>query len=93
MMAIILQLPLCLYELQGSVVYVDDRLLSQNVMLSLPTSLHNGIHFFVIIGILSDCVRKCLTVIFHWMPMLSKDYPNGIVKGICLDLKWLLQVW
>ena len=56
LMAIVLQLPLCLYELQGSVVCVDDRFLSQNVMLPLPTSLHNGIHFFVISGILSDCV-------------------------------------
>jgi hypothetical protein len=91
-MAIVLQLPLCLYELQGSVVYVDDHFLSQNVMLPLPTSLHNGIHFFVISGIISDCVGKCRTVICHWMPMLSKDYPNSIVKGICLDLKWLLQV-
>jgi hypothetical protein len=91
-MAIVLQLPLCLYELQGSVVCVDDCFLSQNVMLPLPTSLHNGIHFFVISGILPDCVRKCLTMICHWMPMLSKDCPNSIVRGICLDLKWLLQV-
>ena len=53
----------------------------------------NGIHFFVIGGILSNCVRKCLTVICHWMPLLSKNFPNGIVRGIYLDLKWLLQVW
>ena len=33
MMAIILQLPFCLYELQGLVVCVDDRYLPQNVML------------------------------------------------------------
>jgi hypothetical protein len=93
LMAIVLQIPLCLYELQGSVVCVDDCFLSQNVMLPLPTSLHNGIHLFVISGILLDCVRKCLTVICHWMPMLSKDCLNSIVRGICLDLKWLLQVW
>ena len=72
LMVIILQLPLCLYELQGSMVYVDDRFLSQNVILPLPTSLHNGIHFFFISGILSDCVGQCLTVICHWMPLLSK---------------------
>jgi hypothetical protein len=35
-MAIVLQLPLCLYELQGSVVCVDDCFLSQNVMFPLP---------------------------------------------------------
>jgi hypothetical protein len=64
-MVIVLQLPLCMYELQESVVCVDDRFLSQNVMLPLSASLHNGIHFFVIIGILPDCVGKCLIVICH----------------------------
>ena len=43
LMAIILQLPLCLYELQGPVVCVDDCFLPQNVMLPLSTGLHNGI--------------------------------------------------
>jgi hypothetical protein len=57
MMVIVLHLPLCLYELQGSVVYVDDRFLPQNVMLPLSESLDNGIHFFVISGIVLDCVR------------------------------------
>jgi hypothetical protein len=93
LMAIVLQLPLCLYELQGSVVCVDHCFLSQNVMLPLSARLHNGMHLFVICGILLDCVRKCLTLICHWMPLLSKDCPNSIVGGICLDLKWLLQVW
>jgi hypothetical protein len=89
-MAIVLQLSLCLYELQGSVVCVNDHYLSQNVMLPFLTSLDNRIHFFVISGILPDCVEKCLTMICHWMPMLSKDYPNGIVRGICLNLKWIV---
>jgi hypothetical protein len=78
-MAIILQLPLCLYELQGSVVYVDDRFLSQNVMLPLSASLHNALHLFVISWMLLDYVGECLTVIRHWMPLLSKDCPNIIV--------------
>ena len=47
-MVIVLQLPLCLYELQGFVVCVDDCFLLYNVMLPLPTGLHNGIHLFVI---------------------------------------------
>ena len=55
-MAVILQLALHLYELEGVVLYVDDRFLPQNVMLPLSTSLHNGIHLFVISGILLDCV-------------------------------------
>jgi hypothetical protein len=56
LMATVLQLPLRLYELQGSVVCVDDCFLPQNVMLPLSESLHNGIHFFVISGIPSDRV-------------------------------------
>ena len=83
-MVIVLQIPLCMYELDGLVVCVDDRFLPQNVMLPLSASLHNGIHFFVISGILPDYVRKCLTVICHWMPLLIKDCPNSIVGGICL---------
>ena len=47
---------LCLYELQGSVVYVDDHFLPCNVMLPLLVGLHNGIHLFVIGGMLLDCV-------------------------------------
>jgi hypothetical protein len=78
-MEIILQLPLCLYELQGLVVCVDDRFLSQNVMLPLSASLHNGLHLFVISWMLPECVGECLTVIRHWMPLLSKDCPNIIV--------------
>jgi hypothetical protein len=62
-------------------------------MLPLSERLHNGMHFFVISGILSECVGQCHTVICHWMPLLSKNFPNSIVRGICLDLKWLLQVW
>lgn len=87
LMEFILKLPLRLYELQGVVVYVDDRFLPQNVML-----LDCGIHLFVISGILPNCARKCLTMICKWMPLLSKECPNNIVRGICLDLKWLLQV-
>ena len=72
---------------------MDDCFLPKNVMLPLSTGLHNGIHFFVIGGILANCLRQCLTVTCHWMSLLSKNCPNSIVRGICLDLKWLLQVW
>ena len=54
LMAIILKLPMCLYELQRSVVYVDGCFLPRNVMLPLTICLHNEIHFFVIGGIISD---------------------------------------
>ena len=48
MITIILQLPLCLYKLKRLVIGVDDRLLPQNVVLPFPTSLHDGINFFII---------------------------------------------
>jgi len=35
---------------------VDDRFVPQNVMLPSSGGLYNGIHLFVISGILSDCV-------------------------------------
>jgi len=51
LMVIILQLSLCLYEMEVSVVCVDDYLLSLNVMLPLSSRMQNGIHLFVIGGI------------------------------------------
>ena len=56
LLAIVLQLPLCLYELHGSMVFLDDHFLPQNVILPFSENLHNGIHFFVIGGIHSDYV-------------------------------------
>jgi hypothetical protein len=81
-MTIVLQLPLCRLELQGLVVCVDDRFLSQNVMLPLLACLHNGIHIFFISGILADCVGKSLTVICHWMPLLGNVVPESTLKAI-----------
>jgi hypothetical protein len=51
LMAFVLQLPMCLYELQRLVISVDDCLLSQNVMFPLTSGLHNGIHFLIIGGV------------------------------------------
>jgi hypothetical protein len=56
LMAIILQFPLCLYELQGLMISVDDCLLSQNVMFPLTIGLYNGIHFLVIGGVFPDSI-------------------------------------
>jgi hypothetical protein len=55
LMVVILQILLCLYELQSLVISVDDCL-SQNVMFQLTTCLHNGIHFFVIGGVFPDSI-------------------------------------
>ena len=49
-MAVVLQLPLCLYELQRLVISVDDCLLSQNVMFPLTIDLHNGILSLLYVG-------------------------------------------
>jgi hypothetical protein len=54
LMAVILQLPLCLYELQRIVNSVDDFLLSKNVMFPLMIGLCNVIHFLIIGGVFMD---------------------------------------
>ena len=54
LMGVVLQFPLCLYELQRLVISVDDCILSQNVMFPLMTSLYNGIHFLVMAGVFLD---------------------------------------
>ena len=56
LVAIILQLPMFLYQLQGLVISVDDRLFVANVMLPLVISLDNGIHFVVIGELFVDCI-------------------------------------
>jgi hypothetical protein len=53
-MVVILQLPLCLYQLQRLVISVDDCLISHNVMFPLTTCFHNEIHFLFITGVFSD---------------------------------------
>jgi hypothetical protein len=55
-MVVLLQFPLCLYELQRCVISVDDCLLSRNVMFPLTTILYNGIHFLVIGGVFMDSI-------------------------------------
>jgi hypothetical protein len=54
LMEVVMQLPLCLYELHRLVISVDDCLLSQNVIFPLTTGFHNGIHFLVIGRVLPD---------------------------------------
>ena len=53
-MEIILQFSLCLHDLQLLMISVDDCLLPKNVMSPLVVGLHNGVHFFVIIRVLTD---------------------------------------
>jgi len=87
LIAIILQLPLCLYKLKRSMVSVDDRLLPHNVMFPFSASLNDGIHLFIIGGVPLNCIGKCLTMIGHWMPFLGEDCTNSIVGGVCLNFK------
>jgi hypothetical protein len=53
-MVVVLQFPLCLYELQRLVISVYDHLHSKNVMFSLTIGLYNGIHFLIIGDVFSD---------------------------------------
>jgi hypothetical protein len=54
LMVVILQFSLCLHELQRLMISVDDCLLPENVMPPLATGLYNGVHLFVISGVLMD---------------------------------------
>jgi hypothetical protein len=92
LMAVVLQFSLCLYELQRLVISVYDRIFPKNVMFPLMTGLYNGIHFVVIGGVFLDSIRECLTVVCHWMPVLSENCTHNIVRCISLNLEWLLQI-
>jgi hypothetical protein len=54
MMAVILQFSLCLHELQRLMINLDDYLLPENIMPPLVASLYNGVHFFIVSGVLTD---------------------------------------
>jgi hypothetical protein len=60
-MVVVLQFPLCLYELQRLVISVYDRLCPQNVMFPLTAGLYYGIHFLDIGGVFTESIRECLT--------------------------------
>jgi hypothetical protein len=54
LMVVILQFSLCLHELQWLMISVDDCLLPKIVMYPLATGLHNVVHLFLIIRVLTD---------------------------------------
>jgi hypothetical protein len=92
MMVVVMQFSLCLYEVQRLVISVYDRLFPKNVMFPLTTDLYNGINFLVIGGIFLNNIRECLTMVCHWMPTLSENRAQNIVRCISLNLEWLLQI-
>jgi hypothetical protein len=63
LMVVILQFPMCLYELQRLVINVYDHLFPHNVMFPLTTGFYIGIHFLVIGGVFPDSIRECLTIV------------------------------
>jgi hypothetical protein len=87
LMAVILQFPMCLYELQRLVISVYDCLFPQNVMFPLMIGLYNGINFLVIGGVFSDNIREHLTMLCHWMPVLSENYAHNIIRCIRLNIE------
>jgi hypothetical protein len=91
-MVVILQFPLCLYELQRLVINVYDHLYPQNVMLPLTIGFYNGIHFLFIGGVVPDNIRECLTMVCHQMPVPSENCAHNIVRCISLNLEWLLKI-
>lgn len=91
MMAIILQLPLCLHKLKRSVICVDDYLLPQNIMITFSACLHNRVHILIIGGVHTNSIKECIIVIGHRVTSLSDDSTNSIIWGICFNLKWLFR--
>jgi hypothetical protein len=91
-MAVILQFPPCLYELQRLVINVYDFIFPHNVMFPLTTGLYNVIHFLVIGGVFLDSIRECIIMVCHKMLVLSENYAHNRVRCIILNLKWLLQI-
>jgi hypothetical protein len=79
-----------MHELKRLAINVDDHFLAQNLMLPLFTCLHNGVHFFVISGIPVKNMRQCFNMIGNGISLLSEDDNDNIVKGIRLNIKWLL---
>jgi hypothetical protein len=69
---------------------VDDYFLSQNITLPLSECLHSEVLLLVIGGIPGNNIKECLDVIGHWISMLNEDCTNSIVKGIYLNIEWLL---
>jgi hypothetical protein len=55
-MAVTMQFALCLHELQWLMISVEDYLLPKNVMCPLVVGLHNGVHFFIVIRVLTDSI-------------------------------------
>jgi hypothetical protein len=54
LMVFILQFSLCPHELQRLMISVVDYLLPENVMSPLALRFYNGVHLFVISGVLTD---------------------------------------
>jgi hypothetical protein len=91
LMVVILQIPLCIYELQKLVISVDDCLLSQDVMFPLLIGLYNGIHFIFIGGVFLNNISNYLTMVCYRMTVLCEKCAYNIVICINLSLKWLFQ--
>ena len=91
-MVVILQFPLCMYELQRLVISVYDCLFPHNVIFPWTTSFYNGIHFLFIGGVFSDNMTECLTMVCHRMPVLSEKCAHNIIRCISLNIEWVLQV-
>jgi hypothetical protein len=54
LMVVILQFTLCLDELQRLMISIDDSLLPENIIPPLMAGLHNGLHLFFIIRVLTN---------------------------------------
>jgi hypothetical protein len=54
LMVVILEFSLCLHEIQQLMITMDNDIFPNNVMPPLMIVFHNGLHFLVIIRVLTD---------------------------------------
>jgi hypothetical protein len=56
-MVVILQIYLCLHELQWFMISLDDCLFPNNVMSPLAAGFHNGVNLFFVSKVLVENIR------------------------------------
>lgn len=91
-MTCLLKLGSWLEVLQGLVIYVNDGLLANQIVLLLLHAFNQGIQLLVIRGIVHNNLGECLIMVTHNFPLLYQYWSHGISIGIYLNLKRMFGV-
>jgi len=79
--------------LQGLVIYVNDGLLANQIVIPLPHALNQGIQLFVVCWIAPNILGECLLMVKYKIPIFHQYCSHGISTGISLNLERLLDIW